>query len=107
MTVDCIEANHQMLLFTNRPRIVAVPRRADVVTWCLLVYAIFMPRDEALGTHVATCELSLPAAIDQEGFVTEWRKRIILDPVRLDDVPMRRDIDDEEDGQIDVPIRRR
>jgi|SRR5580693_8726482 hypothetical protein len=107
MTASQVKANRQLLLFGDTPRVLRVPRKDDVVTWCLLVYAVFYPRNETIGTHIAKCELSLPAAIDEDGYVCEWGKRIILEPVRLDDIPTRRDIGDEDGGEIDVPVKRR
>lgn len=119
MTVSQIRANRQASIFDlleggESSQLVNAPSRFSpisdedtLITWCLLIYAEFYPRDENIGTHVAMSELSLPAAVDEHGYVCKWTKRIILPPVRLDDVPTRRDYEDEDEGEIDVPVARK
>lgn len=48
-------------------------------------------------------ELSLPTSITDDGQVTGWRTRIILDPISVDpNVTIQTDSE-----SIDVPVRRR
>jgi hypothetical protein len=109
MTADQVRVNQQMDLFGATSRFRPMPHRSEFTTWCLLIQAAFYPRDEFIGTHIAQCELSLPLAIDEDGFVCEWSERIILEPVRLDDIPTRRENPDDDEGEteIDVPVTRR
>jgi hypothetical protein len=112
MTADQVRVNRQHTIFEllegrENVRFLPIPISSQVVTWCLLVYAEFRPKDENIGTHIAMCELSLPAAVDEDGYVCEWSKRIILPPVRLDDVPTQHRLDDEDEGEIDVPVARK
>jgi hypothetical protein len=113
MTVTQIRANQQATIFdlldsAEASRFVPMPEDENAfITWCLLIYAEFRPRDESHGTHIAMCELSLPAEVDENGYVSEWTKRIIFPPVHLDDVPTRRDFEDEDEGEIDVPVARK
>ncbi|SDN84887.1 hypothetical protein SAMN05660199_00838 [Klenkia soli] len=70
-------------------------------TWLLLQYA---DREEVRA------ELSLPAAINHRGFITDWHQRYILPPLSNDggiaDEPIIDD-GDEEGGGIVVPVEPR
>ena len=72
-------------------------------TWLLLHYF-----DE--DADETRAELSLPAAMTQDGFVVEWQTRIIL-PIPLDDpsIGWSSGIDDgpEDTGDIDIPVEMR
>ncbi len=95
----------QMNIFGNDRRFVPMPDPSDITTWLLLVFTEYKPRNEDVGDHVAFCELSLPAEIDEEGYITEWTERLILEPVRIDELPaLPQEDDDEED--LDVPVTR-
>jgi hypothetical protein len=110
MIAGQVEINQQQfsLFFRDAPRLVPIPRAEELLTWLLLVYATFQPHNESEGTHIAKCELSLPAAIDEAGYVCRWEERILLEPVRLDDVPRPGHAgEDEEDTGYDVPVTRR
>ena len=66
-------------------------------TW-LLLYFVDEDNDEV------RLELSLPAYIDDDGYVTAWRERVLLLPLSLDSrAPPIRD----ETEQIDIKIERR
>lgn len=72
-----------------------------VRTWLLLHYV----DEEAEEIRV---ELSLPVSIDEDGHVTDWRERIILDPIPHLPEPFSgpRPAEDEDD-QTEIEIRRR
>lgn len=69
-------------------------------TWFLLHY-VDLEADEI------RVELSLPATINQEGYLTSWSERIVLDARPL--TPFHLDLGDrgDDDGDIDVPVGRR
>jgi hypothetical protein len=52
-----------------------------------------------------TCELSLPGAVDERGFVVEWIERIILASFDLGD--QLEGGDDSDSGPLVVPVTRR
>lgn len=76
-TETYIEVNRrQLLLFPAQPSFVPTPSRSERVTWLLLV----RPRKDSVRV-----ELSLPASIDEFGYIQSWRERLILAPFRMDD----------------------
>jgi len=88
----------QMPLFgEEEPMFVPTPTDAERYTWILLVYST--PR-------VVRCEVSLPAEIDEDGYIVKWQERLILEPIILDEAAP---VDEEPDGgdDIDVPVSRR
>ncbi|MFN7962702.1 MAG: hypothetical protein U0002_15645 [Thermoanaerobaculia bacterium] len=94
----------QLVMFPERSH-TPLPIDGEFVTWLLMVRSEYHPKTEAVGEHVAFCELSLPAEIDEEGYVTAWAERIVLEPVRLDQSrPQERALIEEE---IIVPVSRR
>jgi hypothetical protein len=64
--------------------------------WCFLVYH----RDDEI-----VFELSLPASI-HNGYIREWRDRIIFDPLAIDSTPKTR-TDDEPHDDHEVEVKRR
>ena len=72
---------------------------AGVQTWLLLHF--FEEEKEEIRV-----ELSLPSSIDGDGFVIEWRERLILDPVPFaSSHGTQADDDDEQD--LPIPVVRR
>ena len=62
-------------------------------------------------THLANdriyAELSLPDSIDEFGFISEWRQRLILKPIDVEDSLSRRLSDtspDDDEDRYDVPV---
>lgn len=51
-------------------------------------------------------EISLPAAVDDDNFVSTWAHRIILDPIALGDLAPLDDGDEPDDG-IDITVEPR
>ncbi len=66
-----------------------------LATWLLLLHA---------GADSATCELSLPSTIDDDGYVAGWRERIILGDVYTG-TPLGELLDVEPEIQFDVTRR--
>lgn len=97
----------QLLLFKDDRRFLPTPRLDERLTWLLLVRAEYNPRTASTGDHIARCELSLPAEINEDGFVIKWWERIILEPVRLDQVPAPKWTEGDLETEFDVPVRRR
>jgi len=100
------------MLFEDRPRLTPQPRSGEIVTWLLLIYPVFqpdaLPGSSVVGSHVAYAELSVPAELDENGFVTRWLERIILNPVRLDGMPLSKAGPyDRDDSDLDIPVAAR
>jgi hypothetical protein len=92
--IDAIERNvMQMELFdTGRRRKSTMPS----LTWFLLMTRT--PRE-------VRYEVSLPSAVDDEGFIVTWRERIILDPLSFDADQEREALEPTDEINIDVPPR--
>jgi len=99
-----IENRRQLNLFATDRQFIPTPQEFERLTWILLVRSTFNPRSSNEGEQVARCELSLPAQIDEGGFVSRWETRIILQPVRLDSHPAWHDGYDEEDDEVEVDV---
>ena len=80
----------------NGEPIVPGPVPTDRVTWLLLI---------ARGVDEVRCELSLPAAIGDDGRVESWSERIILAPVGRDGEPTVSPADQEPDIVVEVSRR--
>lgn len=65
----------QALLFPAEQRFVPTPHKDERVTWLLLVSS---------QPPLVSVELSLPASIDEDGYIDTWRERLILKPFQLD-----------------------
>jgi len=94
-TAAAIEQN-QLSLFEDLAPIVPALAPADRVTWLLLI---------ARESDEVRCELSLPAAIGEDGRVESWSERIILVPVGGDGEPTIKPADQEP--EIEVSVSRR
>jgi len=94
-TAAAIEQN-QLSLFAEPEPIVPGPVPTDRVTWLLLI---------ARGVDEVRCELSLPAAIGDDGRVESWSERIILAPVGRDGEPTVSPADQEPDIVVEVSRR--
>lgn len=98
-TLEAVMVNVQQLsLFTElspsqEPQADAEDRRA---TWILLIYRT--PEE-------TRAELSLPVVIAVDGRVTDWRERIILNPIPRDPQPLR--VEPPQLPDLDVPVKRR
>jgi hypothetical protein len=94
-TVAAVEQN-QLSLFESLEPIVPGPAPTDRVTWLLLI---------ARGGREVRCELSLPAAIGDDGRVEVWAERIILEPVSRDPEPTVNPVDQEPEIVVEVSRR--
>ena len=87
-TRRCIRVNRKQLLLwdSDGQDLVPTPNEDEMTTWMLVVCAapILDPQSRQVVGTQARCELSLPAAIDEEGYVDEWAERIILPTVRIE-----------------------
>ena len=92
-----IENINQLFLFEEMEKERA-ERESEVraLTWILLFH-----RDR----DIIRCELSLPRAWDQQGRVSEWEERLILEPVGIADVS--RIMPEEQGPAIDVEVERK
>jgi hypothetical protein len=110
MTAGQVKINQRQLtlLFADKPKLVPTPHRSELFTWLLLIRPEYDPKRERFLAHF---ELSLPAAIDQKGFVTEWEERIIFTPVILDDIVLGKPDNGPDGGRdaedIDIPVKRK
>ena len=73
---------------------------AGLQTWLLLHFY-----DEEAGE--IRCELSLPAYVDSDGYVSQWLERIILDPVHLNGASLSDAEEEQEPESVDVKVERR
>lgn len=100
-TVAAVERNQMSLFETSDPIVpgMAPARTTPMPTWLLLV---------APGVHHVHCELALPNDIDNDGNITSWVERIILDPVARDPEPIVETptVDGEPDVVVEVSRRR-
>lgn len=94
-TVAAIEQN-QLNLFPDLEPVVPGPVRVDRLTWLLLI---------SRGVGEVRCELSLPAAIGDDGRVESWWERVILAPVALDAEPAVMSADQEPDIVVEISRR--
>lgn len=95
-TVDAIEANRQLELFEQLP-----PERVDdegKQTWVLMHHT-----DTVKGE--IRVELSLPSSIGNDGKITAWAERIILDSIPFDDELV--EIYPPNGPDIDIDVRRK
>ena len=96
MTVGCVRENRQLLLFnTEETARASEPEKRE--TWILLIHP---------QSKMTRCELSLPAAIDEHGYIFRWTERLILKPVEIDE-EFRENYDFEEGAEFDVEVSRR
>lgn len=110
MTWNQVTVNRlQQVLFPDQSDLIPTPAEEERITWFLLIRTEYRPGIDDSGEHIARCELSLPAELDEHGFVSLWFERIILDPVTLDSVSLPSDNDDEDqdEAEFDVPVTRR
>lgn len=98
-TADLIRANEQLVLFPKTPSLVPTPKKSERATWVLLVWA---------SGSSARCELSLPMMLDH-GYIVDWRERLMLEPITLDEIPFKQfgDTGERGVGPFDVPITRK
>lgn len=93
--IEAIDRNVvQMELFDTgrRKKAEAMPK----LTWFLLMVRT--------RTEVRY-EVSLPSAVDDEGFIVSWRERIILDPLTFDADQESEPLESTDEIDIDVPPR--
>lgn len=95
-TASAIAKNQMWLRFDELEPIVFDPVPTARVTWLLLF---------AQGEGEVRCELSLPAAIGDDGRIETWSERIILPPVGRDGEPKVTPADQEPDIVIEVSRR--
>ncbi len=76
------------------------PPETIMKTWVLL-YHIDEQQQEI------RTELSLPEYMAEDGHVTAWRKRIILEPIPLAPTPAPSDSDDEMSDEEEIAVQRR
>jgi len=99
-TERAVEQNNQQLRLFDEPDDVETDEAIDQgvsLTWILLIARI--------GADVR-CELSLPAALGEDGRVEAWRERIILGPIRVSQTtPAFADLELTE--EIDIPVTAR
>ena len=91
-TSRTVRSNRRQLSFAHLSPEWATTTRQ---TWILLYYS----GETSDGLRA---ELSLPVGMDEDGYVDEWRQRIILPRTGELDVGSRTD---DLDGEVDVPVR--
>jgi hypothetical protein len=96
-TRSAVQEN-QLTFFDVRESFPPPRREPGKQTWLLLHYA-----DEEAGEIRA--ELSLPADMTDDGYVADWRERIILEPVPFGQATLPREGGDS--GEIDIEIEPR
>lgn len=91
--IDAIDRNVvQMELFDTG-------RRKKAETMPKLTWFLLMVRARGEVRY----EVSLPSAVDDEGFIVAWRERIILDPLTFDVDDERQPLEPTDEIDIDVP----
>ena len=75
---------------------------AKCQTWVLLYYP-------DIEKSEIRSEFSLPSSIDNRGYINDWKERIVLDPIPLDNSPIAQNklIDINNLPDIDIPIERK
>ena len=101
-TRAAIDRNLQLTFVHVDPEFPRIETPDTILTWILLHFV-----DESLGE--IRMELSQPAGMDGDGYVTRWSERIILRPETFGMPPERdrRPHDDAGDDAIDIPVERR
>jgi len=102
LTVAAVELNQVVFEFASR-RPLPMRENGAVETWFLLAYATALE---------VRAELSLPMTVNEAGYVTRWRCRIILPTIPLDgtfDIERRRHAQEANDdnGAIDIDVRKK
>jgi hypothetical protein len=93
--IEAIERNvFQMELFDTG-------RRRRKTTMPPLTWFVLMTRDRREVRY----EVSLPSAVDEDGYIVRWRERIILDPLTFDIGQEREPLEPTDEIDIDVPPR--
>lgn len=92
-TAEAVETNNQLDMFSELLPVVEETR--GLTTWVLLMH---------LTSNELRCELSLPSSISN-GKINNWKERIILPSMPLDDHTVDIDIPDLPD--IEVPIKKK
>jgi hypothetical protein len=99
-TRNAVDINLQLSLLPVEP-IAEADAAEEVIsaqTWILLL---------ATDDDELTYELSLPAGQDEEGRVISWSERIIFPSIEIAQIPLLQEDDEDDDpGDIDVPIER-
>lgn len=100
-TRDAVEANQQLSLL---PEDRSEDPNADGDTIATQTWILLLATDERDLSY----ELSLPAEQDDDGRVVSWAERIIFPAIEIAEIPGRdqSDEDDDDQGDIDVPIER-
>jgi hypothetical protein len=91
--------NRNQLSFADISEDFPRPKPSATQTWLVLHHA-----DETAGE--IRIELSLPASMTKDGFVTEWRERIILTPIPLN-AALETTAEPEVGDEIEVNVERR
>ena len=92
--LTAVERNaEQLLLFDSARREKA---KRPPLTWFLLVRR---------GRGEIRWEVSLPDAVDDEGYIVSWSHRIILEPISLEDSEEREPLEPTDEIDIEVPAR--
>ena len=101
-TRAAINGNLQLTFTHVDPKFPRIETPATIQTWVLLHFV-----DERLGE--IRMELSQPAGMDSEGYVTRWSERIILrsEPFGMPPEEGKLPYDDAGDDAINVPVERR
>lgn len=94
-TIDAINTNNQLDLFAE---LIPLPPTSNnsFTTWILLHYS---------ADNEIRCELSLPSSIGTDGRIKDWKERIILKHIPLDQITI--DVLPLESQDIEIEIRRK
>jgi hypothetical protein len=95
---EIVAANVRRLTLFEDPRFMPVPDLDEQQTYVLLYYS------DIIGTVRA--ELSLPTAVDDDGYLAEWRERIFVE-IPNPGAPVRRIADDDGENEFPVVVTRR
>ena len=92
--VSAVERNAEQLELFDSGRQKRTTR--PPLTWFLLVRR---------SPGEIRCEVSLPNAVDEEGYIVSWSDRIILDPISVADSDEREPLEPTDEIDIEVPPR--
>lgn len=92
-----IDANEQNMLDIAPVELadMSAERSADLSTWVLLYFR---------AAERLRAELSLPAKMDERGFVVGWWERIVLPVIDFDPVESKRPRDASPDDEVPFPV---
>jgi hypothetical protein len=99
-TRDAVDANQASFAEVDPSYPWPAPPVRPTQTWLLLHHM-----DDESGT--VRIELSLPADISAEGFITAWRERLILEPLPVVPNPSLLTDSQGDEGELEIRIERR